>query len=54
MGLTTIDQFISQMGYVATQMLIQIINGVPLEDQTYRMQTQLVIRSSCREIVATT
>jgi DNA-binding LacI/PurR family transcriptional regulator len=39
------------MGYVATQMLIKIINSVALEDQTYRMQTQLVIRSSCREIV---
>lgn len=51
MGLTTVDQFISEMGYVATQMLIKIINGVPLEDQTYRMQTQLVIRSSCRELV---
>lgn len=51
MGLTTVDQFISEMGYVATQMLIKLINGVPLEDQTYRMQTRLVIRSSCREVV---
>ena len=50
MGLTTVDQFISEMGYVATQMLIKIINGIPLEDQTYRMQTRLVIRSSCREV----
>lgn len=49
MGLTTIDQFISDMGYTATQMLIKLINGVPLEDQTYRMQTQLVIRNSCKE-----
>jgi LacI family transcriptional regulator len=48
MGLTTVDQFISEMGYVATQMLIKLINGVPLEDQTYRMQTQLVIRNSCK------
>jgi len=51
MGLTTVDQFISEMGYVATQMLIKIINGIPLEDQTYRMQTRLVIRNSCREVV---
>jgi len=51
MGLTTVDQFISDMGYVATQMLIKIINGVPLEDQTYKMQTRLVIRNSCREVV---
>ena len=54
MGLTTVDQFISDMGYVATQMLIKIIVGVPLEDQTYRMQTRLVIRNSCREFVDVT
>jgi LacI family transcriptional regulator len=50
MGLTTVDQFISEMGYVATQMLIKLINGVQLEDQTYRMQTQLMIRNSCKEV----
>jgi len=50
MGLTTVDQFISEMGYVATQMLIKLINGIPLEDQTYRMQTQLIMRSSCRKV----
>ena len=50
MGLTTVDQFISEMGYVATQMLIKIINGTPLEDQTYKMQTRLIVRNSCREI----
>lgn len=50
MGLTTVDQFISEMGYVATQMLIKIINGLPLEEQVYRMQTQLVIRTSCRRL----
>ena len=48
MGLTTVDQFISEMGFVATQMLIKIINGEPLESQTYQMQTQLVIRTSCQ------
>jgi len=53
MGLTTVDQFISEMGYVATQMLIKLINDVPLDDQTYRMQTQLVIRSSCKEFMDT-
>ena len=50
MGLTTVDQFISEMGFVATQMLIKLINGESLDDQTYKMQTQLVIRSSCQEI----
>ncbi len=51
MGLTTVDQFISEMGYVATHMLIKLINGQPLEEQTYKMQTQLVVRTSCREIM---
>ena len=49
MGLTTVDQFISEMGFVAIQMLIKLINSEPLESQTYRMQTRLVIRSSCKE-----
>ncbi len=49
LGLTTVDQFISEMGYAATQMLIKIINDLPLEDQTYKVQTQLIVRSSCRE-----
>ena len=53
MGLTTVDQFISEMGFVATQILIKLINGASLDDQTYRMQTQLVIRNSCREVVGT-
>jgi len=51
MGLTTVDQFISEMGYVATQMLIKLINGVAPEERTYRMQTRLVVRNSCREVV---
>ena len=49
LGLTTVDQFISEMGYTATQMLIKIINEIPLDNQTFRMQTRLVIRNSCRE-----
>jgi len=51
MGLTTVDQFISEMGFTATQMLIKLINGEVLEDQTYRMQTQLVVRSSCARLM---
>lgn len=49
LGLTTVDQFISEMGYAATQMLIKIINDIPLGDHTYKMQTQLIVRNSCRE-----
>ncbi len=49
MGLTTVDQFISEMGFVATKMLIQLINDEALESQTYQMQTRLVVRSSCQK-----
>ena len=52
MNLTTVDQFISEMGYVATQMLIKLINGKTLDDQKYKMQTQLVVRNSCQELTA--
>jgi DNA-binding LacI/PurR family transcriptional regulator len=52
MGLTTVDQFLSEMGFVATQMLIRLINGKPLENQIYKMQTQLVVRNSCKELTA--
>jgi LacI family transcriptional regulator len=47
MRLTTVDQFISEMGFVATRMLIKLINGESLSEQTYQMQTQLVVRNSC-------
>ena len=50
MGLTTIDQFISEMGFVATQMLIKLIKEESLDAQTYRMHTQLVVRDSCRKL----
>ncbi len=49
MGLTTVDQFISEMGSVATKMLIKLIQGESLDSQTYRMQTRLVVRNSCQE-----
>ena len=48
--LTTVDQFIMEMGFVATRMLIRLIKGELLESQTYVTQTQLVIRNSCRAI----
>jgi LacI family transcriptional regulator len=49
--LTTVDQFISEMGFVATQMLIKEINGEFHNVQPYKMQTQLVIRKSCQAFV---
>lgn len=48
LGLTTIDQFLPEMGYTAIQMLIQLINGQPLENRVHVMQTRLVERDSCK------
>jgi LacI family transcriptional regulator len=48
LGLTTIDQFLGEMGYVAVQMLVRLIDKEELEDRVYRMPTELVIRSSCQ------
>jgi LacI family transcriptional regulator len=48
MDLTTVDQHLSEMGSIATKMLIQLINNEPLETPTYRIETQLVIRGSCQ------
>jgi DNA-binding LacI/PurR family transcriptional regulator len=39
------------MGFVATQMLIKLINGLSIDEQTYKMQTQLIVRTSCRAFV---
>jgi LacI family transcriptional regulator len=48
LNLTTVDQFIGEMGYVATNMLIALINGETLPEQTRRVPTKLVVRGSCK------
>jgi len=49
-ALTTVDQSIDRMGYVATEILIHLIQGETLESNLYKMPTQLIIRDSCRAI----
>jgi LacI family transcriptional regulator len=49
-GLTTIDQFLDEMGYVAVQMLIRMINGESLDGQVQKIPTRLVERASCRAL----
>ncbi len=53
LGLTTVDQFLADMGYVAVQMLIKLIAKEPLESEIHKMQTKLVERSSCRKLIQT-
>jgi len=48
LGLTTVDQSLADMGYIAIQMLVKLINKEPLEKQVHKMHTKLVERSSCR------
>jgi LacI family transcriptional regulator len=53
LNLTTIDQFIGEMGYIATQMLLDLINGVDLLEKTRRVPTELVLRGSCKVLLET-
>jgi len=46
LGLTTIDQRLAEMGYVAVQMLLKLIKNEPLDDLIHKIPTQLLVRSS--------
>ena len=50
-ALTTVDQFISEMGSIAVEMIVKLINGKTLETDLHKIQTQLVIRDSCKSFV---
>jgi LacI family transcriptional regulator len=50
LGLTTVDQHLAEMGYVATQMLIKLVNGEELDSKVYKMSTKLIERKSCKEL----
>lgn len=49
MNLTTVDQFLSEMGSIATRTLIRIINHEILDNLNVRVDTKLVIRGSCAQ-----
>ncbi|MBI1877207.1 MAG: LacI family DNA-binding transcriptional regulator [Chloroflexi bacterium] len=49
-GLTTVDQFITDMGRVAVEMLVNLIQNKPIENQVHRMPTQLIVRNTCQAI----
>ncbi len=53
LGLTTVDQFLADMGHIAILMLIKLINNEPLEEQIHKMPTKLVERSSCQTLTGT-
>jgi DNA-binding LacI/PurR family transcriptional regulator len=46
-ALTTVDQFLEEMGAIATEMIISLVNDEPLLFKSKIIQTQLVLRASC-------
>jgi LacI family transcriptional regulator len=48
--LTTVDQALEQMGQVAAELLVKVINGEILADRLEKVQTELVVRGSCRQL----
>jgi LacI family transcriptional regulator len=48
--LTTVDQSIQTMGYLATKILVRILQGEELECTLTKVPTKLIIRDSCRAI----
>ena len=46
-GLTTIDQFVSEMGTLATEMVVKLVKGDAIEYKLHKIPTQLVVRGSC-------
>jgi LacI family transcriptional regulator len=49
-ALTTVDQSVVKMGYVATEMLISLIREESLDNNLYKMPTRFIIRDSCRAV----
>jgi LacI family transcriptional regulator len=49
-ALTTVDQFIAEMGYIAVEMIVKLVNGETLESDLHKIPTELVVRESCREM----
>jgi LacI family transcriptional regulator len=55
-ALTTVDQFVEEMGTIATEMITNLVKGESLpinparEGNLYKFPTQLVIRDSCTSV----
>jgi LacI family transcriptional regulator len=50
-ALTTIDQFISDMGTTAIEMVVKLVHGETLEKSFLIVPTQLVVRNSCSSLL---
>lgn len=47
LDLTTVDQFIAEMGHLAVKTLIGFINGETLDSKIIEIETSLIVRGSC-------
>ena len=50
-ALTTIDQFISDIGATAIEMVVKLVNGETLEKNFVIVPTQLIVRDSCNSLI---
>jgi LacI family transcriptional regulator len=48
--LTTVDQSIEQMGFIATQVLVKLISDEQIGNRIRTIPTRLVVRESCAPI----
>jgi LacI family transcriptional regulator len=48
--LTTVDQFIAEMGTMAVEMVVKLVRGETLERNLHEFNTQLIVRNSCRPL----
>jgi LacI family transcriptional regulator len=46
-ALTTIDQFVAEMGAMAVELVVKLIQGEVLVEQVQKIPTRLVLRDSC-------
>ena len=49
--LTTVDQFLPDMGTIAIEMVVKLIRGENLEKNVHKILTQLVVRDSCVSVL---
>lgn len=49
-ALTTVEQPMNEMGYAATEILIDLLQGKSLKNRVHEVPTKLIVRDSCRAI----
>jgi LacI family transcriptional regulator len=49
-ALTTIDQFVSEMGKMAVELVVKLVQGEILECNLHKIPTRLVLRDSCASV----